>query len=97
MAKGYWIAHINVTDPERYKSYVAEAGPAYQAHGAKFVIRGGAGEQVEGTGLGSRHVVIEFESLEQAKACYNSDAYQKAKRHREAASTGDILIVEGVA
>jgi uncharacterized protein (DUF1330 family) len=97
MPKGYWIAHIHVHDPERYKSYLAEAGPAYKEHGANLLVRGGQASEVWGSGLGARHVVIEFESLEKAWACWNSEQYQKAKLHREAASTGNIVIVEGSA
>lgn len=95
MPKGYWIAHIDVTDTERYKDYVAEATPAYKEHGAKFLVRGTPSEQMEGEPLGPRHVVIEFPTIEAAKACYNSEAYQVARTHRLAASTGRLVISEG--
>lgn len=95
MPKGFWIAHVDVHDSERYKDYVAGATPAYKEFGAKFLVRGGAGEVMEGDGLGSRHVVIEFESVEKARACYNSETYQTAREHRLAASTGKLVIVEG--
>ncbi|HUO01405.1 MAG TPA: DUF1330 domain-containing protein, partial [Rhizomicrobium sp.] len=65
MPKGYWIARIDVSDPETYKSYVAHATPAYQKYGARFLVRGGKCEAVEGHGRG-RNVVIEFGSYEQA-------------------------------
>jgi uncharacterized protein (DUF1330 family) len=45
--------------------------------------------------IGTRHVVIEFDSLETAKACYNSPAYQEARKHRTAVSTGVIILLEG--
>ena len=95
MPKGYWIAHINVHDPESYKNYVAGAMPAYQEYGAKFLVRGTPSEQVEGEGLGPRHVVIEFPTIEAARACYESTTYQAAREHRLAASTGHIIISEG--
>lgn len=95
MPKGYWIAHVDVNDAERYKDYVAGATPAYKEFGANFLVRGGAGEQIEGDGLGSRHVVIEFPTIEAANECYNSATYQAAREHRLAASTGKIVIVEG--
>ena len=94
MAKGYWIARIDVNDPEAYKSYIATATPAYQKYGAKFLIRGGKCEAVEGTGR-ARNVVIEFESYEQAIACYRSAEYQAAAAIRRKASLGEILVVEG--
>jgi uncharacterized protein (DUF1330 family) len=94
MAKGYWIARIDVKDPETYKSYIANAMPAYQKYGAKFLVRGGRYEALEGPGRG-RNVVIEFDSYEQAMACYRSPEYQAAAEFRRKASLGEILVVEG--
>lgn len=96
MPKGYWIGHVDVHDAERYKQYVAGATPAYKEFGAKFLVRGTPSEQVEGDLLGPRHVVIEFPTIEAAKACYNCETYQAAKTHRLAASrSGRIVISEG--
>ncbi len=95
MPKGYWIGHVEVHDLEEYKKYVAAATPAYKEYGAKFHVRGGAEDPVEADDLGSRHVVVEFESVEMAKACYNSETYQNARKHRLGASTGRLVIVEG--
>jgi uncharacterized protein (DUF1330 family) len=95
MAKGYWVAHVKVNDPERYKQYVAEATPAYKEFGARFLARGGAFDPVEAGDLGARHVIIEFESMEKARACYHSPTYQKARQHRLAASQGKLVLVEG--
>ena len=94
MAKGYWIARIDVADAETYKSYVAAAIPAYQKYGAKFLVRGGRCEGVEGPARG-RNVVIEFESYDVAMACYRSPEYQAAAEFRRKASMGEILVVEG--
>ena len=91
----YWIAHVTVTDPEAYAGYQALAPAAFAAHGARFLARGGTSEVLEGPEL-SRHVVIEFPSLEAARACYASDAYQVAKRRRDAAAIAHVVIVEGV-
>lgn len=96
MKRGYWIIHIEVHDPERYKEYVAGATEAYEQYDAHFLVRGGEFDWVEGDQIGERHVVIEFQSLEQAKACYDSETYQKAREHRLAASTGSMVIVEGL-
>jgi uncharacterized protein (DUF1330 family) len=94
MAKGYWIARIDVSDPEIYKSYIAAAMPAYQKYGANFIVRGGRCEAVEGPGRG-RNVVIEFESYDIAMACYRSPEYQAAAEFRRNSSLGEILVVEG--
>jgi uncharacterized protein (DUF1330 family) len=96
MPKGYWIAHIDVKDPEAYKPYLETAKPAYEKYGAKFLVRGGKSEQVDGNIIGGRrHVVIEFESIEKAWECWNSDTYQEARKHRLAGADGEIVIVEG--
>ena len=96
MPKGYWIAHVDVTNADDYPGYLKAAQPAYEKYGANLIVRGGKYDAVEGNAR-TRHVVIEFESYEQALACYNSPEYQAAAKIRQANSTGDILIVEGAA
>lgn len=94
MAKAYWIARVDVRDPERYKDYVATAKPAFEQYEAKFLARGGAHEGVEGAARG-RNVIIEFPSMNAARACYNSPEYQSAKAIRQQCAEGEIVIVEG--
>ncbi|ORE92860.1 DUF1330 domain-containing protein [Aurantimonas sp. 22II-16-19i] len=94
MAKGYWIARVDVRDPEGYKAYVAAAKPAFEAHGAKFLARGGEFAALEGTAR-NRNVVIEFDSVETARACYESDDYQKAKAIRQTVAEAEMIIIEG--
>ncbi|SFJ23632.1 DUF1330 domain-containing protein [Aerobium aerolatum] len=94
MAKGYWIAHVNVRDAERYKDYVSTAKPAFERYGANFLARGGAYQTLEGRAF-ARNVVIEFPSLQAALDCYNSPEYQAAKAIRVTVADGEITIVEG--
>jgi uncharacterized protein (DUF1330 family) len=94
MPKGYWIANGDVTDLETYKKYIEANAEPFARYGARFLVRGGEGEVAEGR-VKSRTVVIEFESYEQALACYNSDAYQKAKAIRENAASMNLFIVAG--
>ena len=61
MPKGYWIARVDVHDPETYKSYVATAKPAFERYEAKFLARGGKTEVLEGAAR-ARNVIIEFAS-----------------------------------
>ena len=68
MAKAYWIARVDVKDPERYKDYVSTAKPAFEKYGAKFLARGGPFEVLEGQAR-ARNVVIEFPSMEAAMQC----------------------------
>ncbi|WGF88881.1 DUF1330 domain-containing protein [Marinivivus vitaminiproducens] len=94
MAKGYWIAQVDIGDPEAYKAYVAANAVPFRMFGARFLVRGGPAEAVEGN-VRSRVVVIEFKDVETARACYRSPEYQAAIALRTNASTGDVVIVEG--
>ena len=94
MAKGYWVASVDVNDPEGYKLYVAENAKAFRKYGARFLTRGGKAEAVEGKGR-SRIVVLEFKDYETALACYRSPEYAKAIELRKGKAVADILVVEG--
>lgn len=94
MAKGYWVARVDVADAERYKDYVAANAVAFAKYGARFLVRGGRFENPEG-GSRSRNVLIEFPSYQAALDCWNSPEYQKALAIRRPISTGDVIIVEG--
>lgn len=95
MPKGYWIARVDVRDPEGYKDYVAAAKLAFDRFGARMLARGGAFDHAEGAGRG-RNVVIEFDSLAAAHDCYHSPEYQAAKAIRQKFADGEIVLVEGV-
>lgn len=95
--KAYWIAHVDVTDSDQYSQYTQRAPAAFALYGGRMLARGGRSEALEGGPARQRNVVIEFESYEQAMACYRSEEYQAAKKHREGAGEAEIIIVEGVA
>ncbi len=92
--KAYWIAHVTVTDPEAYLGYQAVAPAAFAQYGAIFLARGGSAQTLEGDSW-QRHVVIQFDSLQQARDCYNSPAYTDARARRAGACEASITIVEG--
>jgi uncharacterized protein (DUF1330 family) len=92
--KGYWIAHVDVNDPEAYKAYVAANAVPFKKYGARFIIRAGAARTVEGASR-ARHVVLEFPSYEAALACYRSPEYEHAKTLREGRAQADIIVLEG--
>ena len=94
MPKGYWIVRVDIRDMETYKSYIAANADPFKKYGAKFLVRGGKFEGVEGT-CRERNAVIEFPSYEQAFECWHSQEYQAALRIREPVSTADLVIVEG--
>lgn len=93
--KAYWIAHVDVTDPQRYSQYTQRAPAAFAAFGGKLLARGGRSEAMEGRPTPQRSVVIEFESYEQALACYRSAQYQEACSHRQGVAKAEVIIVEG--
>ena len=95
MPTALWIAHVTVTDPEAYGLYAKAAGPAIAAHGGMFLARGGRYVQLEGTER-ARNVVARFPSVEDAVACYRSDAYQAALAHANGAAVRDLVVVEEV-
>jgi uncharacterized protein (DUF1330 family) len=94
MAKGYWLAQVEVTDLDGYKDYVAANQVAFRKYGARYVVRAGRHEAVEGS-CRSRLVVIEFPDYETALACYHSPEYQQAITLRRGRAIADIAIVEG--
>ena len=94
MAKGYWIARVDVTNPDGYQRYVQTNGVAFRKYGARFLIRGGTFEAPEGTPR-ARNVVIEFPDYATALACYHSPEYQAAMAHRVGAAEAELLIIEG--
>src|SRR5262245_28607613 len=94
MPKGYWIPHIDVSDSEGYKAYVAATPPAHRKYGGRALVRGGAQEVVEGKAR-SRNVLREFADYATALACYRSPEYQRARPLRLAHSVCDFVIIEG--
>ncbi|UCI31175.1 DUF1330 domain-containing protein [Mesorhizobium sp. B4-1-4] len=92
--KGYWMAMIDVRDPELYKQYIEANAAAFAKYGAKFAVRAGRHENPEGP-TGNRHVLVEFDSFDKAVECYHSPEYQHASKFRLTASTGPFVIVEG--
>ena len=94
MPKGYWIARVDVTDAEAYKLYISANAVAFAKFGARFIVRGPGAESMEGTAR-ARNVVIEFPTLEAARACYASPEYAEAMKFRKNASIGDLIIMSG--
>ncbi len=94
MPKGYWVAHVDVRDPDAYDAYRRANAAPFARYGARFLVRGGARTVMEGQAK-PRTVVIEFPTIEAAYACYDSPEYRAAKALRDPISEGDLVIVEG--
>ena len=94
-ALGYLIGDIEVTDPETYAKYAAGVPETVAAFGGKYLVRDASGEVFEGSWSPKRLVVLEFESLERAKAWYNSPEYADLKKIRQSASKGNLIFANG--
>lgn len=90
----YWIAHVEITDPDAYGEYAKRATTAIEAHGGEFLARGTRTVWLEGQER-PRNVVVRFPSLEDAERCYRSEAYQEAFAFARDAAVRDLCIVEG--
>ncbi|MGD8349700.1 MAG: DUF1330 domain-containing protein [Gammaproteobacteria bacterium] len=90
----YWIAHVEVTDPDAYGEYAKRATGAIEAHGGEFLARGTRTVWLEGKER-ARNVVVRFPSVEDAERCYASEAYQEALAFARGAAVRDLCIVEG--
>jgi uncharacterized protein (DUF1330 family) len=96
MPKGYWVGRISVNDLDTYKLYVEANAEAFAKYNARFLVRGGKSQCMEGD-CRERNVIVEFDSFDDAVACWNSPEYQRAKAIREPVSEGDFIILEGLA
>jgi len=94
MARGYWIARVDIQDMDGYKEYIAQNGAVFAKYGAKFLVRGGTFDAKEGSSR-SRNVVLEFRDYETALACYNSPEYARLIAIRRPHAESDLVIVEG--
>lgn len=97
MAKGYWVSfYRSVSNPAALAEYAKLAGPAIQGGGGRFLARGGPAKIYE-AGINERMVIIEFDSVEQAIATHDGDAYKAALKVLEGAVVREIRIIEGLA
>ena len=96
MAKAYWVAfYHSISNPEALAAYAKLAGPALAAAGGRFLARGNAAKAYE-AGVAQRVVIIEFDSVAQAVATHDSDAYQAALKALNNGADRDIRIVEAI-
>jgi len=96
MAKAYWVVtYRSIKNPDALAAYAKIAGPAIQASGGRFLVRGTPAKTYE-AGMNQRVVVIEFESVAKATAAHDSAEYQAALKALGGGADRDIRIVEGV-
>ena len=93
--KAYWITRCHVHNADEYNEYIKLAGPAITKFGGTFLVRGGDQIELEGGPFEST-VVVEFDSMEKAEFCYQSDDYQEALMHSKNSSNRHVVLVKGV-
>lgn len=93
--KAFIIVEIKITDPSLYEDYKKLTPASLVPFGGQFLVRGGATETLEGEWSPERIVILEFPSVEQAKAWWTSDDYAPAKNIRQRASYTKMLLVQG--
>ena len=90
------IAEVDVHDPELFEEYRVKVPPLVAKYGGRYLARGGRAELFEGEHAPKRVVIIEFPTLEQAKAWHDSVEYQPLIAIRQQASHARMIVVEGV-
>jgi uncharacterized protein (DUF1330 family) len=94
MAKGYWIARVDVQNQAEYDAYRALNAVAFAKYGGRFLVRGGEYKLARGEGR-KHNVVVEFKDEATARACYASPEYQEAVKHLSNVGPTDLVIIGG--
>ena len=92
----YVISDLEIRDAAAFECYRTLAAASIAQHGGRYLVRGGAAEAAEGGPPPKTLIIVEFPSMEAARAFYNSAEYQQAKAIRAPASQAQFVIVQGV-
>ena len=93
---GYVIVNHEITDEDVFAEFRGRVAMAVEAHGGRYLVRGGTTEVIEGEWMPHRIVVVEFDNVEQARTWLNSPEYIEIKEIRTRSANADVIIVEGV-
>ena len=93
---GYVIVNVTVRDPVRYEEYRRLATPTVGAYEGRYIVRGGQVEVREGSWSPSRLVILEFPSVERARAWWESPEYAEARAVRQSCADAQLVIAEGL-
>ena len=92
----YVILDITITDPKLFAQYKQLAPATIEAYGGRYLARGGQTESLEGDWQPNRIAILEFDSLDKAKAWIDSPEYREARAMRHQAAKSKTIVVEGV-
>jgi len=97
MPAGYIVVEMKISDPERYKEYMADAPATIAAAGGEYLVRGGRSETIEGDWAPARMAILKFPTYEQARAWYDGERYRQVRAKRAGATEFfNMVLVEGV-
>jgi uncharacterized protein (DUF1330 family) len=92
----YVIVEIEVLNDKSYEAYKRMVPASLAPFNGKFLVRGGASQILEGDWLPKRLVILEFPTVDRAKAWWNSPDYAEAKNVRQASANTRMIVVEGL-
>jgi uncharacterized protein (DUF1330 family) len=92
----YVLVHIDVKDPGPYEDYKKMASHSIDKYGGRYIVRGPTPEVLEGSWTPKRLVLLEFPSVEQARAWWSSPEYADARATRQSCATADMVLLEGI-
>lgn len=92
----YVVLDIQVTDPDKFARYRELAPPTIAAYGGRYIARGGATELMEGSRTPNRVVILEFPTVDKAKAWLESPEYREARALRQASATTNAFVTQGL-
>jgi len=93
----YLIARVTITDPEQYRHYLNATPAIIEKYGGKAIAQSTDPITLEGPDETRRIVILQFPSVDKAKEFYHSPEYQEARKLREGAAVGELVVVEGIA
>ena len=92
----YLVGSVTVEDDEGFAEYAKRVPESIERYGGTYRARGGSVEVLEGSWAPTRLVILEFDSLEQAKRWYESEEYQALAAIRQRCAATDLVLVEGL-
>ncbi len=93
---GYVIVHDEIHDEALFDQFRQRVAATIEAYNGRYLVRGGATEVMDGDWTPQRIVVVEFDSVDQAKAWLTSPEYGEIKKIRMQAANASVIVVEGV-
>ncbi len=92
----FLISDVSIRDADAFQTYRTRAADSIARHGGRYLVRGGDVDPLEGTWSPRTIIVVEFASMEQARAWYRSSEYASALEVRDKALSRNLILVDGI-